>query len=82
MTRQTLQLRTLDLFPLRKVLLAAGRGVPSRVPAWNADEQLAVELIEKMKSLPALASPLAGLAVESPQPFSRVAIPELAGSHA
>ncbi|HMR99558.1 MAG TPA: hypothetical protein PKK96_12125 [Anaerolineales bacterium] len=82
MTRQTLQLRTLDLFPLRKVLLAAGRGVPSRVPSWNADEQLAVELIEKMKSMPALANPFAGLAVESPRPRSRAAIPEMAGSHA
>ena len=72
----------LNLLRLRRVLLAAGRGAPSRAPSWNADEQLAVELIEKMKSMPALASPLAGLAVESPQPFSRVAIPEMAGSHA
>lgn len=82
MTRQTLQLRTLDLLPLRKVLLTAGRGVPSRVPSWNADEQLAVELIEKMKSMPVLANPFAGLVVEPPQLLSRVGIPEMAGSHA
>lgn len=90
MTRQMLhfdcaqrkQTRTLNLFPLRRVLLAAGRGVPSRVPSWNPDEQLAVQLIEKMKSTSALANPFIGLAVESPRPFSRAAIQETAESHA
>lgn len=82
MTRQTLQFRTLDLLPLRKALLAAGRGVPSRIPSWNADEQLALDLIEKMKSTSDAANPFAGLAIEPPQPPSRVGIPEMAGSHA
>lgn len=68
----------LNLLRLRRVLLAAGRGAPS----WNADEQLAVQLIEKMKSTPALANLFAGLAVESPRSFSHAAIQEMAESHA
>lgn len=72
----------LNLLRLRRVLLAAGRGAPSRAPSWNADEQLAVQLIEKMKSTPALANLFAGLAVESPRSFSHAAIQEMAESHA
>ncbi|HQX14893.1 MAG TPA: hypothetical protein PLA27_00625 [Anaerolineales bacterium] len=72
----------LGLLRLRRVLLTAGRGAPSRIPSWNPDERLALQLIEKMKATPALATPFAGLAVESPQPLSRAAVQEMAESHA
>jgi hypothetical protein len=72
------QRATLNLLPLRTVLLTAKCDAPARAPLHDSDERLALQLIEKMKAARVMANPLAGLMIESP----REVIREMAESHA
>jgi hypothetical protein len=70
------------LFPLGSALIAAEKLTPPRAPRaiLDSDEILAVRLIEGIRHPQPVMFP--SMRVESPQPFPREAILEMAGRHA
>ena len=80
--RRTLHSRTLNLLLLRMVLTTAEKDVPSQVPLRDSNEQLAFELIQKIKAEYQALNPFEGLAIEPPRPIFSGIVREMADSHA
>ena len=81
-TETTLHHRTFSLLPLQEVLSAAEIITPSRPvkPSRDADEMLAMKLIERIKHPQAVS--FLGVQIEPPQPLTSHPVFEMEGTHA
>ena len=74
--------RTLNLFPLQAVLLLAVNDAAMDISVPDPDEQLAFELIRRMRAEHKLANPFNGLVVEPALRIQGTMVPETVGRHA